>query len=297
MEAEQVNSADKVTADIAEWKAQGIEKADLMNRIGEDEVGWPYAWGATGQKCTVANRQARMNNKKIGEGDKELIRKRCQVLNGSKSSCNGCKYYPNGQRTKMYDCIGFVNQLLNWAEVDHYGAGCSTMWNHNANWERKGPLSEMPDTPCCVFQQVKGEPNKMQHIGWYTGADYVEHCSVEVKRQILSAYGWTHYAIPKGMGGVIPPGPEPGPTPVTKPTIKRGSKGEYVKECQEDLIKLGYDVGPKGADSIFGAKTEAAVKKFQQEHKDADGKQLKVDGVVGQRTWWALDNAIAQIGT
>lgn len=292
-----MNSADKVTADIAEWKAQGIEKADLMTRIGEDEIGWPYAWGAVGQLCTVANRKNRMANKKIGEKDKQLIKDRCQVLNGSKSSCDGCKYYPECKRTKMYDCIAFVNQLLNWAEIPHYGAGCSIMWNRKSNWEKKGKLAQMPETPCLVFQWYPGNEEKMQHIGYYIGGGYVIHCSKEVKKQKLSEYPWSHYAIPKGMGGVIPPGPEPGPTPVTKPTIKRGSKGDYVKECQEDLIRLGYDVGPKGADSIFGAKTEAAVKKFQQEHKDADGKQLKVDGVVGQRTWWALDNAIAQIGT
>ena len=192
----------------------------------------------------------------------------------------------------MFDCIGFINQLLNWADIDHYGAGCTTMWNYSANWEQKGVLAEMPETPCCVFQNYKGNRSRMQHIGFYTGDGYVIHCSKEVKKQKLSEYPWTDYGIPKGMGGVIPPGPEP----VKKPTIRRGDRGPYVKECQEDLLALGYDVGKTGADGIFGKNTEAAVKKFQKEHKDRDGNQLKADGIVGQKTWGALDDAVGEIG-
>ena len=78
-----MNSANKVNNDIAEWKREGISKADLMINVAEDMLGWSYAWGATGQKCTVANRKARINNKKISEGDIKLIKKHCQQLNGS----------------------------------------------------------------------------------------------------------------------------------------------------------------------------------------------------------------------
>ena len=288
-----MNSAEKVTADIAQWKAEGIEKAELMTLIAEDEIGWPYAWGATGQKCTVANRKARMKNKKIDPRDAKLIQDRCQVLNGSRSSCDGCKYYPDCKFTRLRDCIAFVKSLLEEAEINLYGAGCSILWNHNANWEKKGHLDQMPETPCLVFQWYPKNEKKMQHVGYYAGGDRVYHCSKEVKKQKLSEYPWSHYAIPKGMGGVIPPGPEP----EKKPTIRRGSRGPYVKECQEDLLKLGYDVGKTGADEIFGKNTEAAVKAFQREHKDLDGKPLKVDGIVGQKSWGAIDDAIGKIGT
>ena len=44
--------------------------------------------------------------------------------------------------------------------------------------------------------------------------------------------------------------------------MRRGDKGEGVREAQEWLIELGYLEGV--ADGIFGKKTEAAVKKFQQ---------------------------------
>ena len=171
-----MNSANKVSADIAQWKAQGIQKADLMVRIAEDMIGWPYAWGSTGQRCTVPIRKQKMASPKISAGDIALIKKHCQVLNGSKSACGGCIYYPGGETTNLHDCIGFVNKLLDYAEVPHYGAGCTTMWNHKANWDAQGPISEMPDTVCCVFRQNGA---KMEHIGLHIGGGWVIHCSVE----------------------------------------------------------------------------------------------------------------------
>lgn len=48
-------------------------------------------------------------------------------------------------------------------------------------------------------------------------------------------------------------------------TLLRGMKDrEDVKEMQENLIKLGYDLGKYGADGDFGPDTEAAVRAFQE---------------------------------
>lgn len=70
------------------------------------------------------------------------------------------------------------------------------------------------------------------------------------------------------------------------PVLKRGSKGEHVYTLQRLLVGKGYD--PKGIDGIFGPGCEAAVKKFQSENTDTDGKKLVVDGYVGPKTWGAL---------
>ena len=52
------------------------------------------------------------------------------------------------------------------------------------------------------------------------------------------------------------------------------------------LQTLLCDVGGAlTADGIFGAKTEAAVRTFQQQN------QLTVDGIVGPKTWAALEKA------
>lgn len=63
---------------------------------------------------------------------------------------------------------------------------------------------------------------------------------------------------------------------------QEGSKGEQVKTAQRLLKAMGYSVGLSGADGDFGAKTEKAVKKFQNDAK------LDDDGIIGQRTWEAL---------
>lgn len=58
--------------------------------------------------------------------------------------------------------------------------------------------------------------------------------------------------------------------------LSSGSKGSEVKELQQKLTQLGYQLGK--ADGIFGEKTEAAVKRFQQ------NRGLKVDGIAGEKT-------------
>ena len=65
--------------------------------------------------------------------------------------------------------------------------------------------------------------------------------------------------------------------------LRKGSKGDAVKELQSVLIQKGYDCGSSGADGIFGNNTEAALKRFQQEHG------LAADGICGPLTYAALE--------
>lgn len=67
----------------------------------------------------------------------------------------------------------------------------------------------------------------------------------------------------------------------TAPQVKvlaKGDQGAEVKELQELLIKLGYNLGSLGADGDFGSKTLAAVKAFQK------SVGLTQDGIVGPQT-------------
>jgi len=64
--------------------------------------------------------------------------------------------------------------------------------------------------------------------------------------------------------------------------LKYGSKGSAVNKLQILLNGLGYSVGT--VDGEFGAKTKAAVVKFQK----ANG--LTADGEVGAKTWGKLIN-------
>lgn len=64
-------------------------------------------------------------------------------------------------------------------------------------------------------------------------------------------------------------------------TLRDGAKGEAVKDLQNKLKAAGVDPGK--VDGKFGPRTEAAVKQYQAE------RGLKQDGVVGPKTWDAID--------
>ena len=68
--------------------------------------------------------------------------------------------------------------------------------------------------------------------------------------------------------------------------LRRGTTGPGVVTIQTELnrISQSYPAIPKipTVDGIFGARTEAAVRKFQQVFG------LDVDGIVGKSTWYAL---------
>lgn len=73
-------------------------------------------------------------------------------------------------------------------------------------------------------------------------------------------------------------------------SYKRGDKGQRVKEFQQALISLNYDLGSSGADGIFGAKTEAAVKDFQKRNN------IKTTGVIDIETARAISGTGAITG-
>lgn len=64
--------------------------------------------------------------------------------------------------------------------------------------------------------------------------------------------------------------------------VRKGDRGPIVKEIQQRLLKLGFNIGPTHADGNFGQKTEEAVKKFQARYG------LKVTGVVDRKTYEKL---------
>ena len=271
-----MNGAATVDNKIINWIQEGHTRAELAVLIAEACIGWPYVWGSYGQECTISNRITYMERSSIAEGDRELIRKRCQRLRDSdqRSSCDGCKYYPGGARTRIFDCRGFTRWVLGKTGISLTGAGATSQWNTAGNWTEKGLIRDMPaGAVCCVFKQKNG---KMEHTGLHIGSGNIIHCSVEVKRGKTTDSGWTHYAIPKGMEGAVP-------VPETRPTLRRGSRGEWVTWLQTKLVQLNYSIGSAGIDGDFGRGTEAGVKEFQRDNG------LTADGIVGPKTYDALD--------
>ena len=96
--------------------------------------------------------------------------------------------------------------------------------------------------------------------GYATSSSYVNSCMAVISRHDLERYD--NLSTPKGN-----------PYALTTTFMKKGSAGESVKWLQYRLNELGYSVE---IDGIYGAKTESAVKQFQND--------MFVDGVVGQLT-------------
>ena len=64
--------------------------------------------------------------------------------------------------------------------------------------------------------------------------------------------------------------------------LSNGSRGDDVRKLQQTLVDAGYDVGSAGVDGIYGAGTEAAVRKYQKDNG------LDVDGIAGDQTLGTL---------
>lgn len=84
--------------------------------------------------------------------------------------------------------------------------------------------------------------------------------------------------LPKLIPAIEPQSLAPEQTP--RPTLRRGVTG--------DLVKIVQKACGVGQDGTFGAGTEAALREFQR------NKNLVPDGIVGPKTWRALDAVAAE---
>lgn len=89
--------------------------------------------------------------------------------------------------------------------------------------------------------------------------------------------------VVKLLGGVTP---VPSEYKYGDRELYKGLSGNDVKELQEKLLELGYELPQYGADGDFGTETDSAVRAFQEDQ------QLDVDGVVGVNTYAAIEEAL-----
>ena len=128
---------------------------------------------------------------------------------------------------------------------------------------------------------------KYSHVGLFIGDGTVIEAAGTQQGVITSKVTATKWKYWGELTGVDYSGESGGGdgTVIWRPTIRRGSKGQDVKDMQTMLYNLGYSLGPCGIDGDYGRATEAAVKEFQRDHG------LTVDGVCGPMTWDALQKA------
>lgn len=265
-----MNTANYVDELVVSLTKQGLPKDKIVWETAKACVDWPYVFGAWGAYCSPQERRKRYRPAY------PTIKSKCKAFENN--NCSGCKWYPNGQRVRCYDCRGFTDWCLLRVGVDLIGEGATSQWN-SKNWVEKGTIDTMPkNTLCCLFKQ---NGTKMSHTGLGYNNETVE-CASGVQYFTKRKSGWTHWAVPIGLYDTPPEPTPPTPPQPTYPTIRKGSSGEYVKKAQTLLMQKGYSLDPYGADGKFGNKTLAATKAFQKANS------LVVDGIIGKNTWAAL---------
>ena len=233
------------------------------------------------------------------------------MINGKKLAEAGFSYL--GVSYGKMDCQAFVEQCLRDCGLKMNLAG-SNAWfrevkKNGAILTPEECVQRLGTVPAgaylFILKQDGGEPAKYRpdglgnasHIGIVTGrgegaihSSSSRGCVAESKFRNKSISGgwnrvglWNRVAYDYGDTGNGSKEPAPTEqTPATRPTLRKGSRGDAVKEMQGKLLLLGYDLGSCGADGIFGKKTLAAVKAFQRDSN------LKTDGICGRLTWSAL---------
>ena len=232
---------------------------------------WGYIWGTAGEQWTAAKQ------KKL---EKTTDPDRAQ----------GREYGSKWIGHTVADCSG----LFSWAFRQLGGYmyhGSDTMYRKYC--VSKGELRRGKRTDCATLKPGTAvfvwNGSKYSHVGLYVGEGTVIEAMSTLKGVTttkVTATKWTHwgelqgvdyknadYAVPENCEQILS----------SRPALRKGSKGTAVTELQAMLDKLGYDLGPCGADGDFGKCTEAAVKRFQQD------RGLAADGICGPKTWGELE--------
>lgn len=217
---------------------------------------WGYVWGASGQEWTKAKQNAATRETTIKYGSQWI-----------------------GHR--VADCSG----LAYWAFKELGGSiyhGSNTIWNQYVtgrcelkDGKRTDGQPILPGDPVFLVRTENDKKNR-HHIGYFVGDTVIEAKSTQygVVTSPLSHWHETaHWCGVEYEGGKIF---------VEHPTLRKGDSGKSVTYLQTLLCDVGE---PLAVDGIFGSKTEAAVKDFQNKAG------LTLDGVVGPMTWDALEKA------
>lgn len=129
------------------------------------------------------------------------------------------------------------------------------------------------------YKNLRGETdyvkacNNVKADGYATSPTYATTLISTINK--FKLYEWDREVLGKIV--TVQPAKAPGDY---YPTLKQGSRGEYVLAWQKYLNMSGYICGLE--DGKFGKNTKIAVMDFQRDHG------LVPDGIIGPKTWNAI---------
>ncbi|MBO7421942.1 MAG: peptidoglycan-binding protein [Oscillospiraceae bacterium] len=244
-----------------------IKAADLIAKFQYAlDSNWGYIWGTAGKEWTAYDQAHATREMTVRYGKK--------WIGHTVADCSGLFRW-------AYKQLGSdINHSVKWIWRGHL-----TKHGRLKNGKRTDGKQLLPGSPVFTGETETDHP----HIGLYIGGGAVieaKGTQSGVIKSSVTEKKWTWWGelkeVDYGMTDDNQGFPE---TSVWRPTLRRGSKGDYVTELQRMLLKCGYSVGTSGIDGDFGKDTMAAVQNFQKDHG------LIVDGVAGPMTWDALEKA------
>lgn len=211
-----------------------------------------YVWGAQGQLLTsISPEWIRSKETSTANANKAI-----EMYNKRKGIAGA----------RAYDCSGLVCWCLTECKAKEQG------FDKTAEGLRQlcSKLSKPTEDGDLCFKISDG---KAHHVGMYVGGKIVEAKG--------RAYGVVSSSVSSSWNafGRLPIkwDDEPKQYVLTR-ILKKGCKGDDVKELQKKLMSLGYKLPRYGADGDFGKETDKYVRQFQVD------KKLKADGIVGKNT-------------
>ena len=272
-----------------------IKAEDLIGKFKEalaDHFG--YIWGTAGVAWTQAKQTQKINYMKSKYGNDWQKNADAKNDNYYMAAMYGSKWIGH----TVADCSG----MFVWA-FKQYGIAMSHISTtiYTKYCDKKGSLTDalkktiLPGTAVFTGSKATNHP----HVGLYVGSGKVIEAhgtQAGVCTSNITEKRWTWYGqlndveYPAQEAQEQPSDGKDGQEPTqTLPTLKKGMKGEYVKLLQTKLVNKGYSVGSYGIDGDFGSATLRAVQQFQRDNG------LDPDGVVGTRTWAALNDQTVKI--
>ena len=252
----------------------GKQLAEYCEEMYRHKDHWAYWYGTYGNKCTQKKYEAK--------------KKQYPEHYGSSRTKGYMKDIEAGRRCA--DCVGMIKSYF-WTGGKYdtdpkYGTNHCPDKSANgmiAICKKTGKIKDIPDIPGLVVW-TDG------HIGVYIGGGYtieMRGFAYDCVKRKVTAGPWKKWGmLPDSMISYTDqPTPKPEPD-VGDRDLKNGDEGPDVKQLQENLIELGFDCGPYGADGEFGDCTEMAVEAFQRAYG------LPETGVYDAATSEAMEKAL-----
>ena len=231
-------------------KITGKQFADKVEVAYKEK--WGYIWGTMGEIWTSAKQKA-------------LSEKYKSDPNKYKDLATAYKVGSKWVGKKVTDCSGLSKWALTKLGITKgIYHGSNSQFNKNCSVTE--PITAGAKIPVGALIFTGKEKGKHDHVGILV----TDTCVCEAKgtnegvvHTPISNKKWTYFGLLKDVEyEVLTPIMEPMPKPHT--TLRRGSKGEEVKELQTILAKNGSTLQ---IDGIFGIGTQTAVKAFQKANK------------------------------